>query len=152
PLPPTATSAQVRQALMKLSADCAVERARHTRPVHRTFVRVAARHPFRPCFLDSTSGLRLSYARALAAAGIMARKLRPVLGDASMIGLWLPSSAGGALANLAVALLGKTAVNLNYTSANEAVQSAVRQCRLCHILSSELFLDKLKLPDFDPGV
>jgi acyl-[acyl-carrier-protein]-phospholipid O-acyltransferase/long-chain-fatty-acid--[acyl-carrier-protein] ligase len=65
-----------------------------------------------------------------------------------MVGLWLPSSLGGALANLALALLGKTAVNLNYTSSADNVRSAIRQCNLRHVITSRLFLSKMPL---DPG-
>jgi acyl-[acyl-carrier-protein]-phospholipid O-acyltransferase/long-chain-fatty-acid--[acyl-carrier-protein] ligase len=137
---------------MRLAADCAVERAREVRPVHRTFVRTAARHPFLPCIFDSTSGRRLSYGKALAAAMLLANRLRPVLGDAPMVGLWLPSSLGGALANIAVSLLGKPCVNLNYTSSTESLQSAVRQCGIRHVLTSPQFLEKIPLPDLGPGV
>src|SRR5207245_1301218 len=51
PLPPSATAFDVRQAIQKLSADCAKRRSDERLPVHRQFVRMAARHPFRPCFI-----------------------------------------------------------------------------------------------------
>ena len=46
---------EVRQAVQKLLADCAVLRSQHARPVHRQFVRMASRHPFRPCLIDSVN-------------------------------------------------------------------------------------------------
>src|SRR5262249_22758991 len=48
PMPPTTSAAQIRQAIQKLSADCAMDRSQRRKPVHRQFVRMAARHPFRP--------------------------------------------------------------------------------------------------------
>jgi acyl-[acyl-carrier-protein]-phospholipid O-acyltransferase/long-chain-fatty-acid--[acyl-carrier-protein] ligase len=84
----------------------------------------------------------------LAAARILSQVLRPVLGDEPMVGLWLPPSAGGAFANVALALLGKTAVNLNYTAGAEVVQSAIRQCNIRHVLTSRLFTSKVAI---DPG-
>ncbi|HMF12547.1 MAG TPA: AMP-binding protein, partial [Gemmataceae bacterium] len=151
PLPATASSFDVRQALQKLSADCARDRLREVLPVHRAFARRAARHPFRSCFVDSATGTRLKYGEALAGAMLLADRLRPLLGEERMVGLWLPSSAGGAIANIAVALLGKTSVNLNYTAGPEAVRSAIQQCGIRHVLTSALFLRNKPL-DVGPDV
>jgi acyl-[acyl-carrier-protein]-phospholipid O-acyltransferase/long-chain-fatty-acid--[acyl-carrier-protein] ligase len=52
---------------------------------------------------------------------------------------------GGALANIACAFLGKTTVNLNYTSSMASIQSAVRQTGLKRVLTSRRFLEKMKL-------
>ena len=68
-----------------------------------------------------------------------------------MVGAWLPPSAGGAFANIALALLGKTSVNLNYTSSAEGVRSAIEQCSIRHVLTSRLFCSKVNL-DPGPGV
>src|SRR5262249_50967404 len=118
PLPPGVAAAAVWQAVQVLSADAALRRRARRRPVHRQFVRTAARHPFWPCFFDPNNAQKpiYRYGEVLAGAKILARKLRPLLGDAPMVGLWLPAAVGGAIANIAVALLGKAAVNLNYTS------------------------------------
>jgi len=50
-----------------------------------------------------------------------------------------------------VAFLGKTSVNLNYSTSPEMVQSAVRQCGIRHVLTSRLFTQKIKL-DVGPEV
>jgi acyl-[acyl-carrier-protein]-phospholipid O-acyltransferase/long-chain-fatty-acid--[acyl-carrier-protein] ligase len=152
PLPPATPAADVRQALQLLSVDSSVARAAYRRPVHRQFVRRAARHPFRPCFADSAyPDRRLNYARALAGVLCLGKLLRPVLAGERMVGLWLPSSMGGALANIMLAMLGKTSINLNYTAAPEAVRSALRQCGARHVLTSRRFTDRLPL-DAGPGV
>jgi acyl-[acyl-carrier-protein]-phospholipid O-acyltransferase/long-chain-fatty-acid--[acyl-carrier-protein] ligase len=151
PLPATATAVEVRQAIQKLSADCAIRRADQRRPVHRQFVRTAVRHPFRVCFIDPNVPIPrkvFRYGEILVMAKIMVRRLRPLLGDARMVGLWLPPSAGGAIINITLALLGKVAVNLNYTSSPESMRSAIRQCGIRHVLTSQRFLDRMKL---DPG-
>ncbi len=51
----------------------------------------------------------------------------------------------------ALACLGKTSVNLNYTSAPSLVQSAIRQCNIRRVLTSRLATHKLPL-DPGPGV
>jgi acyl-[acyl-carrier-protein]-phospholipid O-acyltransferase/long-chain-fatty-acid--[acyl-carrier-protein] ligase len=152
PLPPTATAGEVRLAMEKLSADWAIAATEESRPVHRQFVRVAAQHPFRPCFIDTLSGVRvLNYGKVLAGAMCLADQLRPILRNDRMVGVWLPSSVGGAVANIALALLGKTTVNLNYTASPEGIESAIRQCRLRHILTSRKFTDARPL-DVDANV
>src|SRR5262249_18225022 len=140
PMPPTATAVEVRQAIQKLSADCAIARSGERRLVHRQFVRMAVRHPFRPCFIDTVNNGKLyRFGEVRAGAKIMANLLRPLLGDEKMVGLWIPPSVGGAFANIALAFLGKTSVNLNYTAGPENVQSAIRQCGVRHVLTSRLF-------------
>ena len=49
----------------------------------------------------------MNYAKAYVGAVCLASLLRPILGDAPMVAIWLPPGRGGALANIALALLGK---------------------------------------------
>jgi acyl-[acyl-carrier-protein]-phospholipid O-acyltransferase/long-chain-fatty-acid--[acyl-carrier-protein] ligase len=151
PLPATSSAATVRLAIQKLSADWALRRSDELMPVHRRFVRMAARHPLRPCAFDPLRPEGITYGKALAGAVCFARWLRPVLGDAPMVGLWLPPGAGGILGNAAIALLGKTPVNLNYTAGTEYVQSAIRQCGIRHVLTARRFTARVKI-DPGPGV
>ncbi len=152
PLPATANSFEVRQAIQKLSADSAIRRATHRRPVHRQFVRMAARHPFRPCMIDpNATKPELNYAEVLTGVKILKRRLAPLLKDDAMVGLWLPPSAGGAIANICLAFLGKTSVNLNYTATASIVQSAIKQCGIKHVITSKLFAHKVAI-DPGPGV
>ncbi len=147
-MPPTSSAAEVRVAIQKLSADAAMARTATRRPVHVQFVRTAARRPFARCITDSASKVELNYAKTLAGAMILARRLRPILGDEPMVGVWLPPSVGGVIANVALALLRKTSVNLNYTAGPEVVRSSIQQCDIKHVLTSRLFTGKgFKLPD-----
>src|SRR5205823_14379395 len=117
PMPPTTSAGEVRQVIQKLSADCALARSQERLPVHREFLRRATRHPFRLCLIDPLqNGKVYRYAEFLAGAWILARFLRPMIANDRLVGIWLPPSAGGAFANVALTLLGKTSANLNYTS------------------------------------
>lgn len=148
PMPPAVTAVEVRQAIQKLSADCSIATAHKRRPVHRQFLRMAARHPFRTCLIDSNTKKVYRCGEVLAGASILAKKLRPLLGDAGMVGVWLPPSPAGAFANIALAILGNVSVNLNYTSSPDGVRSAIKQCGLRHVLTARPFTAKMKL---DPG-
>jgi acyl-[acyl-carrier-protein]-phospholipid O-acyltransferase/long-chain-fatty-acid--[acyl-carrier-protein] ligase len=152
PLPGTSSAAEVCLAIQKVSADGAIRRIRERLSVHRQFVRTAARNPLRPCFIDPyIRQAPLSYGQALAGAWCLARRLRTLLGPQPVAGVWLPPGLPGALANIALALLGKTSVNLNYTAPAESLHSAIRQCGLRHVLTSRRFTDRLR-PEFGPGV
>jgi acyl-[acyl-carrier-protein]-phospholipid O-acyltransferase/long-chain-fatty-acid--[acyl-carrier-protein] ligase len=150
PLPPTATAFEVRQAITVLSAESAKRRGDSRRLVHRQFVRSAARHPFRPCWVDTLSPKKpvLQYFEALVGAKLLTAYLRPRLANDTMVGVWMPPSVGGALANIALAFLGKVSVNLNYTASADVVQSSIRQCGIRRILTSRLFTNRVHL---DPG-
>ncbi len=151
PLPATASAAEARLAVEALSADLGVRHADLNLPVHRQFVRAAARYPFRSCVFDQVRPEGLSYGRALAGVLCFVHWLRPRLGPAEMVGVWLPPGVGGLVGNVALAVLGKTSVNLNYTAGAEAVQSALRQCGVKHVLSARRFTARLPL-DPGPGV
>ncbi len=84
----------------------------------------------------------LSTHRALTGAIAFSSKIKKLSGEKN-IGLLLPTSAGGVLANMAVLLSGKTAVNLNYTASSEAFISSLEQADIETIYTSKLFLSKL---------
>jgi acyl-[acyl-carrier-protein]-phospholipid O-acyltransferase/long-chain-fatty-acid--[acyl-carrier-protein] ligase len=152
PLPPESDAFTVRSALQKLWADSGIRRMPDRRLVHRQFVRMACRHPFRSCLIDpNASKPILKYGETLVGVKILNKRLRPLLKDQTMVGVWLPSSAGGAITNMSLAMLGKTSVNLNYTVTPDVVQSAIKQCGIKTIISSKLFTHKVPL-DAGPGV
>ena len=150
PIPPDTPAWEVRRAIQLLSAESAVRRSEKRIPVHRQFVRVACRHPFRTCLIDPNNKQKpvLRYAEALAGVKLLLQCLKPKLGDDHWIGLWLPPTAAGALANLVVSFLGKTSVNLNYSASPDVVNSAIRQSGIRKIITSKLFVSKVPI---DPG-
>src|SRR5262249_51277018 len=110
PMPPDSSAIDVRLAIQKLSADCAIQRRDLRLPVHRQSVRMPVRPPSRPCLIDTNNNDKVyRYYEALVGSILLSRCLKPILGDDRMVGIWLPSSVGGALANVALALLGKVA-------------------------------------------
>jgi acyl-[acyl-carrier-protein]-phospholipid O-acyltransferase/long-chain-fatty-acid--[acyl-carrier-protein] ligase len=75
----------------------------------------------------------------------LARRLRSHWAGQEMVGILLPPSVAGALVNWASLLQGKVPVNLNYTLSAEPLASCVRQCKLESILTSQAFLDRVKM-------
>ncbi len=93
---------------------------------------------------DST-GRELTYGRALTAAVLLAGEVRRKADSQKMVGLLLPATVGGALANLGVSLAGKVPVNLNFTGGKESMMYAIAQCEIRTVITSKVFLAKAKL-------
>lgn len=146
PLPSTAKAADVRQAVMELGAEAVARRMEKAGQLHGRFIRAARRRFFSFAMADSL-GRRLTYGQALIASLVLARKIRRRCGDDRMVGLMLPASVGGALANIGVALAGKVPVNLNFTAGREAMASAVEQCGIRTVITSRMFLAKARLDE-----
>src|SRR5262249_32942554 len=105
------------------------------------------RQMFRPCWVDTTGAKArtLSYGKALVGAICLAKWLKKRLAAEQNVGVWLPSSVGGALANVALAFLRRTSVNLNYTAGPDSIQSAIRQTGMKQIITSKRFLHSAPL-------
>ena len=148
PLPATVTAQQVRQVIQEMGSD-AIEHRRGPRDLlHLRFLSTAKRRWFSFCMADS-SGKKLSFGQALVGSLLLSKWIRRDCPKDSMIGLLLPASVGGALANVAVLLAGKVPVNLNFTAGPEAMSSAIEQCGIKTILTSRLFLTRARLEAAD---
>lgn len=117
---------------------------KHWLSLAHAFVHQARTNPHAIAVVDSL-GTELTYERLLMAAVGLANKFAETMRDSICIGILLPPSAGGAIANLAVALLGKVAVNLNYTIGQELINEAINECKIKHIFSSGRFMSKVNL-------
>jgi len=134
---------QVRQAVELLGVE-ANEMARSTElTVARKFVRQARRARSRLKIADS-AGTELTGGRTLAGALALRSALRRHVftPDEQNVGILLPPSVGGCLANIAVALDCRTTVNLNYTMADNVINYCVKTAGLKHVLTSRKFLEK----------
>ncbi|HJZ59008.1 MAG TPA: AMP-binding protein [Gemmataceae bacterium] len=152
PITKTLPAPEIRLAVQETSAECAIRQSDFVRPVHRAFVRNAVkfRNIFRKCVVDNAAGEKiLTYGKMFVGSMCVTRYLRSRVGDAPNVGVWLPTGLGSALANLAIAFLGRASVNLNYTAGADAVSSAVRQAGLRMVVTSKRFLLRfpLELPD-----
>ncbi|RUL89368.1 AMP-binding protein [Tautonia sociabilis] len=114
------------------------------RSLGRAFITTSRARGGDPAFVDST-GASLSYRQALLKSLALGRVLERVLGPARNVGVLLPPSCAGAVTNIALTLRGRVPVNLNYTSSQESVDSAVDQAGITHILSSRRMLDRIEL-------
>ena len=144
PLPSDVSPAEVRRCVDELGEAASRVRAAELRPLHCAFVRCVRRAPWRLGFADS-QGKQLSRLGTLAAAVVLARRLRQPLAGEPNLGVLLPPSIGAGLAALAASLSGRASVPLNFTVGPAALASAVRQAGLRQVLTSRTFLERAKL-------
>lgn len=147
PLPADTPADEARRVIAELGAEYAAEKAQ--RPGHtlsHEFLKQARRHRLRPIASD-TLGSRANYGKLTVGAMALAGRLKPQIKQQNNIGILMPTSLAGVVANLAVTLLGKTVVNLNWTASGDAMTSAVRQARIKTVITSRRFLQKSGQPD-----
>jgi acyl-[acyl-carrier-protein]-phospholipid O-acyltransferase/long-chain-fatty-acid--[acyl-carrier-protein] ligase len=141
PLPSDTTAAIARDHVMRLGYEAAQAHAdRDPRSLASAFLRHLRRHPRRTAVQDA--GGSISYFGIAAAA----RALAPRLGlaaDEARVGVLLPPGRGGAIVNLALALLGRTAVNLNHTAGNAQLARMCEMAQVRTVISSALYLRRL---------
>lgn len=101
-----------------------------------------------PLVLIDTLGSELRAKQALTATILMSRRIA-AMSQEQNVGLLLPSSAGSVLGNLALMLLGKTAVNLNFTASAESLLSSVLQAEIRTIYTSKRFVERLQSRGID---
>jgi acyl-[acyl-carrier-protein]-phospholipid O-acyltransferase/long-chain-fatty-acid--[acyl-carrier-protein] ligase len=134
----------VRHAVQELLASAWQHRRDRMKPLSRQFVRTARKHPRRFAMADAQTP-KVTFGAALVKTVFLARRLKKVWAGQGMVGIFLPPSVPGALVNHAALLMGKVPVNLNYTLSEQSLASCVRQCELKTVITSRLFLEKVKL-------
>ena len=109
----------------------------------RQFIRRCKSAGSRQKIADS-SGKALNGTKLLAGTVALRRALnRGVLdADDKMVGVLIPPSVGGTLANTALTLDHRVAVNLNYTLSPEVMNFCIKDCGIRKVLTSRAFMEK----------
>jgi acyl-[acyl-carrier-protein]-phospholipid O-acyltransferase / long-chain-fatty-acid--[acyl-carrier-protein] ligase len=137
---------QVRQAVQALGATAVERRASRASGLGRSFVRTCKKRKRGSKIADSL-GNELSGGGLLARSLILRRLLlRNVLADdESFVGLLLPPSVAGVVANMACTLARRVPVNLNYTVTSDVINECIQQSGIRHVITSRQFLERVKL-------
>jgi acyl-[acyl-carrier-protein]-phospholipid O-acyltransferase / long-chain-fatty-acid--[acyl-carrier-protein] ligase len=86
-------------------------------------------------FLGDKSGVKITYGEALQKVVELALKLSFNLDESKCVGVFAPPMVPTPLVNIALTLLGRVPVNLNYT--NQAItDSAIKQCKITQVIGS----------------
>src|SRR5437762_6243886 len=139
----TADVATMREELLKLGEVCFSRRPSLDRHLAEECVRGLKRRPFRTAVIDGLDHSELSRAKLLGAAAALSRVLRKEFSD-QRIAIVLPASKGSMVANLAVMLAGKVAVDLNFTAGRGANESACKRADLRVAITATPFMERVK--------
>src|ERR1700731_1658012 len=135
--------ATVREELLKLGELCYSRRPSLDRHLAEECVRGLKRRRFSTAVTDGIDNSELSRAKLLGAAAALSRYLRKEFSD-KRIAIVLPAGKGSMIANLAVALAGKVAVDLNFTAGRSANESACKRADLRVAISATPFMERVK--------
>lgn len=120
---------------------------KYRRPLIELFVRAARKHGSKDCIADSTDK-SLNYTQTLTAGIIAADKMKNYVGEHKYVGVLLPPCVGAVLSNFGLCLLGRVAVNLNYSIGDDARELTSKKAELDTIITSRKFLERISIdPD-----
>jgi acyl-[acyl-carrier-protein]-phospholipid O-acyltransferase / long-chain-fatty-acid--[acyl-carrier-protein] ligase len=142
---------EIRQAILDLGSEAIAHRKTSSDLLGRRFIRSARKRWSNLAMADS-SGRELTYGEALTASLLVANWVRENRRGEAMIGVLLPPSVGGALANIGITLAGQVPVNLNFTAGRESMAAAIAQCGIRTVVTSKVFLTKAKLGALDGSI
>src|SRR5881392_2800884 len=135
--------ATVREELLKLGEVCYSRRVSLDRHLAEECVRGLKRRRFSTAVIDGIDNSELSRAKLLGAAAALSRFLRKEFSD-PRIAIVLSAGKGSMVANLAVTLAGKVAVDLNFTAGRSANESACKHADLRVAIAATQFIERVK--------
>ncbi len=141
-------ASSVKKAVFDLSVESWKHYANTLPPLQKAWMTSAKAVGSNLCMADST-GVEVSGNKFITGTVMIASALKPKIKSEQNIGLLLPTSVGGSMGNMALLTLGKTIVNLNYSSGEDALRHALKIANIKTIVSSEQFITKLKAKGFD---
>jgi acyl-[acyl-carrier-protein]-phospholipid O-acyltransferase/long-chain-fatty-acid--[acyl-carrier-protein] ligase len=142
PLPATTSTYHAKLAVSELSNEYMDTKKDRNRFLPRQFIKTARRNFSKPAIADTT-GKDLTFGKTLIASILLGNEIKRIAKDQEMIGVLLPSTVGGALANIAIPLIGKIPVNLNFTASADAFNSSIRQCNIKTVITARAFAEKI---------
>lgn len=138
---PADQATQARTAVMELSVRYYEARKTERLPLAEAFINTARSNWGQPAVNDTT-GRGLTYGQLLTGSLLVKNRLEPLL-NGTNVGILLPPSVAGFTANIALTLLGKVPVNLNYTASQDAFRSALEQADISCVVTSRKVLERL---------
>ncbi len=137
----SSTSEQVKQSVFELSVSSWQTHTLTLPTLPEAWLATAVRRRGQLCAVDSV-GTSLSSRRFMAAVFLFARRVRRLAKEQN-VGVLMPASSAGVIANMAVLLTGKTVVNLNYTTSREALRAGIQSAGIRNVITARRFLKKL---------
>ncbi len=146
---PSQTSAQaLKKVIFELQIEAWSRYIETLDPLANAWLKMAKSQGDTFALADAT-GTKLGAQKFAAVVKSFANQIDAYSHNEQNIGIVMPSSAGGAIINMATLMLGKTIVNLNYTANETALKGAISMANIKTIYTSKQFLSKLKAKGMD---
>lgn len=110
--------------------------------IPEAWLHTVKRKPAEAAVADS-EGAEFTRRRFAIATLLIRNLLKPHIAGRN-VGILLPTSSAGALTNMAILMLGRTVVNLNYTAPCEALVAAIERAEIATIVTARRFLTRLE--------
>lgn len=144
-LPNTTAPNDVRNIVRKISIDAWDYAVSFCKPIPYSWIRTCKKYVKNGPAIYNPDGGHFSGYKLMGATFAFRALLKKKLGSKEKnIGIMLPPSPAGVIVNLALWLLGKTNVNLNYTSSPEIVELCAKRADISTVITSRLFMEKLR--------
>lgn len=143
PLPMNTSVDELKRRVLELSIDTWEHYTQSLDPIPLAWLRSAKRLGSEPSLADASGTTTLSGHKTLIAVIAFSRLIRRRSQEQN-IGLLLPTSSPGFITNMAVLLLNKTVVNLNYTAKLQSLIAAVENAEVSSLYTSRRFIKKLE--------
>lgn len=144
PLPSSTSTFHVRQRVLELGAEAFAYRKETHQVLSLGFLRQVKKRPFKKCMTDSILKKTFNFLQTAALSLCLAQVLKKRITSERMVGVLLPTSVAAAWANIALQLLGKVAINLNFTLKEESLRATLNDHQINAVITSRAFLQKLK--------
>ena len=145
-IPANTPANDVRVIIRKISIDAWDYAVSFVKPVGDSWIRTYKKYVKNGPAIYNPDGGHFSGYKLMGAVVAFSRHLKKILGsDEKHVGIMLPPSPAGVIVNLALWLLGKTNVNLNYTSSVDNVKFCAARADVKTVITSRQFVEKLKM-------
>lgn len=146
-LPNTTNAVELKQQVFELSIEAWDEYSNNLPTIPEAWLSAAKRRPRELSIIDS-QGSRLTNHEMLTSVVMFSHELSRHCAREN-VGLLLPTSAAGAIANMAALIRNKTVVNLNFSAASDTVCDCATRANLDCIVTAKRFIKQLDKRGFD---
>ena len=143
-IPADTPANEIRTIVRNVSIDAWAYGISFRKPIAASWLRTCKKVVRSGPSIYNPDGAHLSGYKLLCAVLAFSRQLKKIVGKEQNVGIMLPPSPAGVIVNMALWMLGKTTVNLNYTSAPDIVANCIRQADIKTVITSSQFIEKLK--------
>lgn len=142
PMAINAQASAVKSAVFDLSIDTWNSHTQRLPSLPHAWIDRAKQNGRAICLTDIQTAISLSRRKALTIALLFSHRFKKQSLEQN-IGLLLPTSSAGIIANMGALISGKTVVNLNFTATVDSLLSAINKAEIKTIYTSRRFIKKL---------